>query len=330
MRLREIFAPSSLLLILFSLLLLPVACISRRVQVPRLVTPIQDATLFQLIDRVNETHKMLSLSARIDIQLESEVEAERGRSERYTTAVGRLVLAREKKVYLQIQAPVVKTNFAEFASDGSRFQLLVYPEKYRVMLVGTNNKRYAHSKNASARDERLRMAGALANIRPQHFTETLLFDPVVRESRENVLLEELRQVEEVAEAGATRRERAIRSYYVLSTMRQLADGGWRLDAHFWFDRNHGLTLVRRQIYEDEGRLVQDIAYSGFWREPKQGILLPSQISFSRPYDQYSARLYLNQSSVVLNNEVPATAFVLERPPDWGDDIQSVDLDRAPQ
>ena len=315
-------------IVLLFVVLACTACVSRKVGAPRLLTPIQDATLAELIERVNETRQMSSLIARIDIQLESEVEAERGQSERYATAVGRLVLAREKKVYLQIQAPIVKTNFAEFASDGSRFQLLVYPEKYRVMLTGTNDKLYINSKPAAERDERLRMAGALANIRPQHFTETLLFDPVVKDKQGDALLEEFRQVEDAMLPGSTRRERVIRSYFVLSTIKYSPDRGWWLSARFWFDRNHGLSLVRRQIYVDEGRLVEEVNYSGFWREPRQGMLLPSEISFSRPYDQYSARLYLNQSSVVLNNEVPAAAFVLEKPADWSDDVQVVDLDHA--
>ena len=114
-RLMVVTRRSAVLLIVLSVLLLDGACVSRRVQVPRLLTPIQESTLSELVERVNETQKMVSLMARIDIQLESQVEANRGQSERYTTAVGRWILARAKKVYLQIQAPVVKTNFAEFA-----------------------------------------------------------------------------------------------------------------------------------------------------------------------------------------------------------------------
>ncbi|MBI4469115.1 MAG: hypothetical protein HY650_07330 [Acidobacteria bacterium] len=301
---------------------------SRRVQVPRLLLPIQNAGLEELTARVNETGRMLSFTARFDIQLDSEIDAERGQSERFTTAVGRLILARPKKVFLQIQAPVVKTNFAEFASDGDRFQLLVYPERYRVMLVGTNTRSYSVSQPAAERDERLRMAGALANIRPQHFTETLLFDLLARDAESDVLIQEERQVEEAVPPGGSSRERLIRSYYVLSYILRSGQGAWRLSSRFWFDRNNGLTLVRRQIYHEDGRLVQDIGYSNYWRENRTGLLLPASITFSRPYDQYRAHLLLNSSSAAVNNEFPATAFMLSKPSEWGDEVQVIDLDRS--
>ena len=114
------------------------------------------------------------------------------------------------------------------------------------MLRGTNDKHYANSKSASERDERLRLAGALANIRPQHFTETLLFDLVVRESQENAFLEEQRSVEDLTAEGSNRRERVIRSYYILSTTRHSDDRGWWLTAKFWFDRILPRTLVHRE------------------------------------------------------------------------------------
>lgn len=268
-----------------------------------------------------------SLTSRIDIQLESELEADRGRTERYTTAVGRLTLARPRKVYLQIQAPVVKTNFAEFASDGSRFQLVVYPEPYRVMLIGSNDRKYTARSEAAARDERLRMAGALANIRPQHFAETILIDPILDDGQsEAIILEESRQVEEAVPPGGSRRERLIRSYYILSDMKREAPGPWSLKARCWFDRNNGLMLVRRQVYEEGGLLVQDIQYASYFRENHSGLLIPGSISFSRPYDQYSAHLILNSSTVALNSDLPETAFVLSKPTDWGDDVQVIDLD----
>ncbi len=306
------------------------ACVSRKIQVPRLLTPIQDATLGELRDRLNATQNLMSLSGRMDIQFQSEVEAKRGEGELYTTAVGRLVLARPHKVYVLIQLPIVRTNFAECASDGDRFQLIVYPEKYRVMLLGTNNKRYERPTPETALDERVRMAGALKNLRPQHFTEALMFDAINSDQESTVVREEVRQVEDDLRENAPRGSRVIRSYYVVSAMRNLAREGWQLSSKYWFDRNHALRLVRRQIFEDQGHLVEDIGYTDYWRENPVNLELPAIISILRPYDQYSVRIVLSQSSVVVNHEIPPNTFVLEKPEDWPESTQVIDLDRRPK
>jgi hypothetical protein len=304
------------------------ACTSRPVRVPVLLTPIEDATLDQLIEQINQYESIRTLTARVDFQFQSEKDAELGLARRYGTAEGLLVLARPGGIRLLIQAPVVKTKVAEMASDGKQFQVAVYPEDHRVFLQGTNDRTYEEKQPASENDARRKQAGAFARMRPQHFTHGLLIEPIDRRNAGlRAFLEEVRQVEDDTRPNAPRDGRIIRSYYDVSVIEVDLPGGARLVRKYRFDRTQNLLLVREQIFEGDGRLSQENRYDKFATHAQFDGFLPTQIVVSRPYDFYSVTIHFNRETIKLNGEVVANAFTLQKPPEWGDSVETIDLDK---
>jgi len=101
----------------------------------------------------------------------------------------------------------------------------------------------------------------------------------------------------------------------------------QLRRKYWFDRTERLMLVREQIYEGQGRLVQEVGYDRFTRHPQFEGFLPTRIRISRPYDNYSVTITVSPGTIKLNSEVPSQAFTLQKPEEWGDSVETIDLDK---
>lgn len=293
---------------------------------PQLVAPLSTATLEDLLARLNDFQRLRTLSARITIQFQTEA-PEYGLGKRYRTADGRLILARPANVRLLIQAPLVKTTIAEMASDGQRFQLLVYPEEHRLFVEGSNERDYTEREETLQRDPRWRDVGSLRHVRPQHITEALFWDPIAESpSPQLTTMEEFRQIEEESAPGQKPRS-VIRSYYILSILEQVGPHRARIRRKFWFDRARGLLLVRQQIFGESGEIRSEIHYEDFATAPNSSQLIPIEIRIARPYDRYSIRLGLDQTSLLINSEISQTLFHLEKPAEWGDSVRVIDLDK---
>ncbi|MCX7751230.1 MAG: hypothetical protein N2443_00010 [Blastocatellia bacterium] len=309
-------------------LLTSIGCglVSREVKVPQLVAPLSTATLEELLARLNDFQQVRTLSARVAIQFQTEA-PESGLGQRYRTADGRLILARPANVRLLIQAPLVKTTIAELASDGHRFQLLVYPEDHRLFVEGSNDRDYTEREEALQRDPQWREVGSLRRVRPQHITEALLWEPVDDgASNRLTTLEEFRQIEEERASGQKPRM-VIRSYYIISLLEPIGPNRARILRKFWFDRTRGLLLVRQQVFGEAGEIRSEIRYEEFATAPNSPYLIPVEIRIARPYDRYSVRLGLDRTSLVINGEVSEALFRLEKPAEWGDAVRTINLDR---
>jgi hypothetical protein len=305
------------------------ACISREVQVPILLTPMRDATVEELVGILSQFQAFQTLTARLDVQFQSEREREQGMSRRYRTAEGRLVLARPGKMRLQIQVPVVKTNIAELASDGERFEVLVHPQEYRTFIQGTNGRRYSQTPTSLKLDERRREAGGFGRIRPEHFTEALLLPPVnLQDAHTIIVKEEFPNVENDPRPNVPKGQRIIRTYSVMSVIEHSLGQKASLKRRYWFDRTRNLLLVRTQIYGDNGDLLAEVDFDDIIRPPQADGYVPTRIHIKRPHDDYSALLRLDAGTVSVNVDIPPQAFKLEKPPDWGDTVETIDLDKV--
>jgi hypothetical protein len=308
------------------LILLP-ACVSRRIDLPPIVPPSREAALSELIEIAQEGQKARTLIVRAELQFETLEKAEEGVGRRYRSGQGRVLLARPNFIRLNIEAPLLSVNIADMASNGDRFQLLIYPEEYRAFIEGSNEKSYTDQARQLDRNPKLQQAGPLVNIRPQHITQALFPQPIDLEDpdiepnmNEDIVLEDDDR------PGARKNQQIKRSYYVL-TVNVRGEPAPR--GKYWFDRTRDLTLVRYQHFDSKGRLVGDVRYSGALLppEPEVGLRLPSQIRIERPYDNYTLQMTLKPDSIMVNRDIPSTAFQLEPPPEWGDKIQHVDLDK---
>jgi len=310
-------------LVIGTLLLLS-SCISRGVNVPPFISPTSDATLSDLIVIVNQRREVQTLTARVDLQFETREGAEEGRLRRFRSAQGRIILARPESIRLQIEAPVLGVNLAEMASDGRRFQLLIYPEDYRALIVGSNDREYLERTREMETDPELKKAGPLVNIRPQHFTTAFLFDAInVQDPEIIAVMEEARRLVEDDSPGAKREQMVVKSYYVLSVIRR---GETSPRHQYWFDRSRGLELVGLKSFSREGLLLGDVTFSDYLPTALP-VTLPSRIYIVRPYDRYALLITMNSQTLELNRDIPETAFTLDAPTEWSDSVRRVDLDR---
>jgi hypothetical protein len=302
------------------------SCVSRRVDLPPLIPPTREATLSELIAIVNERQKAQTLILRADLQFVTRDKAEEGVGRRYRSGQGRIILSRPEHIRLNIEAPVLSVNIADLASNGDRFQLLVYPVEYRALIEGSNRKSYREQARKLDEDPELKKAGPLVNIRPQHFTEAFLFASIDAEDPDTIVIrDESRPLEDDDRPGARKEQKVIRSYYVLT----VAERGEQAPRRkYWFDRTRDMIMTRQQTFDDEGLLVGDLRFANYLPpEPKAGLRLPSEIEINRPYDDYTLRITVKPDSIEVNREIPDTAFILEPPPEWGDTIRRVDLDK---
>jgi hypothetical protein len=302
------------------------ACVSRRVDVPPFIPPAREATISELIEIVNQRQSVQSLIVKTDLQFETAEAAEAGVMRRYRSANGRFLLARPERIRLQIEAPILSVSIAEMASDGEHFQLLVYPQEHRALIEGSNRRSYVEEARKLDQDPELKKAGPLVNIRPQHFTDAFLFPPIDTENPDTfTFMEEARPLEDDDRPGARDGQKVVRSYYVLTVFRRGEQAPRR---KYWFDRTRNLALSRQQVFDSKGLLVGEITFSKYLPpERTAGEPFASEIRIHRPYDAYSLRITLQPDSLVLNRDIPPQAFSLEPPPEWGDSIRRIDLDR---
>ncbi|MCC6860633.1 MAG: DUF4292 domain-containing protein [Bryobacterales bacterium] len=174
--------------------------------------------------------------------------------------------------------PVVRNKAFDMVSNGKQFELYV-PARNRV-IVGANEVR-APAKNK------------LENLRPQHFQEALIIEPV-NPAREEAVLENLTDEENAA--------------YILHILSRQAGGRLQLARNLWFDRLN-LHLVRQQIFDASGDILTDARYREW--ETYDGIRFPKQIEINRPQDEYGVVMTVVKMDI--NKPLTDDKFALERP-----------------
>ena len=332
---------SVLIFILISVVLSVSGCglfgIRKKVQVPQLLAPLTEADTARLIAEVNRLASVRSIHGKVDIEFEDTSFAEVGVAEKYRRADGTVTLQRPGKIYLVISVPFIASDIAQMTSNGETFRVAILQgeERYKRFLKGTNDAAYEQLEmNGSAptsKDKKREMTGketvsALSNLRPQHLTEALLTSPIPDPSTTGLVYvrSEFYQEEPDTRPRANKSVRIVRGYYLLEETAQPANGEARLLRRFWFDRVNGIRLARLQTFDNRGALITDISY---WDEKPLGEtpqrVLPSRIEITRPRDKYKLRIvYQSPSSVVIEKEFQAEAFVLENR--W--QLPEVDLD----
>ena len=139
--------------------------------------------------------------------------------------------------------------------------------------------------------------------------------------------EEFQNPEPDPRPNAPKGRRIIRTYYVMSVIETAIRGKPLMRRRYWFDRTRNLLLVREQIFGDNGDLLADVSFDDIIRPAQFDGLIPTKIRINRPHDEYSVTLNLDAPTLSLNVEVPPQAFTLEKPADWGDTVETIDLDK---
>jgi hypothetical protein len=334
---KDVASRVVLSVVILSVLLFTSGCglfgAKRKISVDPLLTPLAEASKERLIQEVNRLATIKSIRGKVDIQFEDTSFASAGVADQYRLVDGDLTLQRPGKILLIIQFTFV--DIAQMASDGEHFSvaMLKGPEKYRRFVKGTNNASYpkladvepstATKANSQKQQTEKETVSALSNLRPQHLTDAFMIRPIDTGSSFIYAQSEYFQDEPDTRRQARKNGRVVRGYYLLEEF-SVNGSDAKLTRRFWFDRVEKIRLARVQTYDERGRLVTDISYSN---EKTVGngttASLPSRIEITRPQDQYKLSIsYQDSTSVELNREIPARAFVLENK--W--QLPELDLD----
>ena len=174
--------------------------------------------------------------------------------------------------------PVVRNKAFDMVSDGTNFKLYV-PARNRF-LVGRNEIDQP-SENK------------LENLRPQHFLEALLVQPVDA-NRDKLLLENFTDEDN--------------AFYILHVVHLNGGGQLQLDRTIWFNR-YNLTIARQLIFDAAGNILTDARYTE-WR-PYDNVAFPKHIEINRPHDEYAVVIDIVKMDI--NKGVSDDKFVLDQP-----------------
>lgn len=251
-------------------------CAVKRTHVVPAPRPALTAPLDELLRRIDsEREAVRTLNATVQL-LPTAGSEHTGVIEEYHDVRAFILAEHPGRIRLIGQAPLVRTNVFDMASDGERFELYI-PSKNKF-IVGTSRIEKPTKK-------------PIERLRPQHILDALFLPGRAAEAR---------VVGEENEVGGTR-------YYIVSVLRERGSA-LELEQKFWFDRAN-LELVRSQRFERGGRLVSDV----FWSDYGDfgGVRYPRSIRLVRPAEDYS--LTINIQKLALNETIPPEKFVLQRP-----------------
>ncbi|MGH9451344.1 MAG: LolA family protein [Terriglobia bacterium] len=251
---------------------------TRHIAPSALPGPPQAASESQLIARINaQSAAVESLVATVDLE-PSAGSVYSGVIKQYHDVKGFLLVRKPDFVRMTGQAPVVRTDIFDMASDGRQFSLYIPSE----------NKYYV-----GATDLPEKPGKALENLRPQHILDALLLrsiDP----AKDSYFVEDV--------------DRSTERDYVIAVLGPYAAGRVSLKRKIWFNRTN-LEISRVQIYGADGVCMEDVRYSDYG--DFGGVNYPARIAIRRPVEDYSLSITLLNAR--FNQPVPLSKFVLKKP-----------------
>ncbi len=257
------------------------ACVVRRRIITRKgakATPVLlTADKQTLIDRIARQYEAIhDFSATVDM-VPALGSSEKNHITEYKDVRGYILF--RKPAYIRIIGlyPVVRNKAFDMVSDGKTFRLYI-PAQNRF-IVGSNELT-VHSKNK------------FENLRPQHFLEALLVQPV--QPDEKVVFENF-----------TDEDNAV---YILHLVHTQPNGELVPHRSIWFNRLN-LRIARQLIFDPAGNILTDARYSD-WKD-FDGVPFPKQIDINRPQDEYA--VVLSVVKIEINRGVTDDKFALEQP-----------------
>lgn len=300
--------------------------VKKSVSVAQVLQPLENAETAQLLADVNRVAAVRSLKAKVDLEFEDLSAAGAGIAEKYKRADGTVYVQRPGQIYLTIEGPL-STKIAELASDGTQFRVAVMQgeERYRRFIMGTNSADYsrlqADDVENNGKPNRAKMmasdkkkVGVFSQIRPQHFTEGLLLNPIVppAENKFVYVKSETVNEEEDTRPNAKKGARVVRGYYLLDEVALNGDNTGHVLRRFWFDRYQGVRLARVQIFDAAGAMTTDVTYDLNKPVGESNTMLPTRMAVRRPQEKYGLVItYQSPSEVQLGKEFNSEIFVLQ-------------------
>jgi outer membrane lipoprotein-sorting protein len=272
------------------------ACLARR----RLITRIggstsqtlQTADTPELLEIVKTQYEAVNdFTATVDM-VPGLGTAEKNQITEYKDVRGYILFRKPADIRIIGLYPVVRNTAFDMVSDGLTFRLWL-PTKNQF-IVGRN-----------LIDQPSPVK--LENLRPQHFLDALLVEPVdIKASK--VMLENYTDADNAA--------------YVLTTVHEGPDGALIPVRDIWFSRID-LRLARQRIFDPDGNILTDARYTDW--HVYDGVPFPKHIEIDRPRDEYV--VVLDAVKVDINKGVANDKFVLDQPE--GTTLQTVGQNPPP-
>ncbi len=293
-----------------------------------------DAKEPELVAQINNLASVDSMFAKVYLKFEDNSFAEIGIAEKYKTADGEIVVQRPSSILLKVKVPIIKSDVAQMASDGTTFQVAVLQDggsgKYKKFVTGTNSEDYSALQEqvdemSNGNSELKRNVNAFAEMRPQHFIDAMLVRPV---NNSKYLYTTSTILQEEFDINAKKKSPlrwVLRGYYLYDEYEKGTDGRLNIVRRFWFDRVGGVRLARQQIFDAKGEIESDIVYGIEGNLTENGShRLPLQVELTRPKERYKMRItYQTPEKVLIGNQFPPGAFTLKNV--W--DLEELDLDK---
>jgi hypothetical protein len=203
--------------------------------------------------------------------------AEKSKITEYKDVRGYIIFRKPAALRMIGLYPVVRSKAFDMASSGAGFRLYI-PSK-NSFITGPN-------------DVIQLSANKLENLRPQHFLDALMVQPV-NAAADKVLIENLTDEDE--------------AFYILHIVRE-SGSQLGLLRTIWFNRVN-LQLERQIIFDGKGNILTDARYSE-WK-PYDNVPFPKHIEINRPQDEYG--VVLDVVKMDINKGVTDDKFVLEQP-----------------
>lgn len=302
------------LLLAILLTLIGTSCV-RKVTVPEPLPVKAPVSTGELVERINSYQEINIFWTNAGVQVRDYRTTDPKKAADLPEVNGILRFQRPEMVRMFVS--FLGKDIADMTSDGREFRLAVFwPNENRMFVRGSNFGQYRKLGADDLKQEtdpRLRKAGSLANIRPQHVTQAFMIRPIPMDGRVEVFREEARQAEREPSPGGAGSRFVEKTYYILYVLERNDSGKLVLQRKFWFDRTQeGTPMARQQIFENgEGRLGSDISYKNFFQVPNSDRRWARDVEIDRRNDGYGIRLRLDEPTVEFNRELPAKAFELE-------------------
>ena len=211
---------------------------------------------------------------------------EKSRVTEYKDVRGYIVFRKAADIRIIGLYPLVRNTAFDMVSNGADFKLYV-PVKNRF-LVGKNEIEQPSPNK-------------LENLRPQHFLEALLVQPVAPSAK--TLLENYTDEDN--------------AFYILHVVHE-SGGQLVLERTIWFSRVD-LRLARQITLDPAGNILTDAKYSE-WKQ-YDNVPFPKHVEIDRPRDEYA--VVLDVQKMDINKGVTDDKFVLTQP--QGTQLQTVGL-----
>jgi len=240
--------------------------------------PAEKASLSDLIASINAQSKAIqTMTATVDLE-PTTGSVYSGVIKEYHDVKSFILVQRPAMIRIVGQAPVVRTDIFDMASDGEEFWLFV-PSKHKFIVGKTGVQTPAKN--------------ALENLRPQHILEALLIPPVNADSEQIFRYE--------AEVGGRR-------YYIVGVLDKGDNGALNLKRQIWFDRED-LRIDRVEFFGSQGVYVEGVGYADYL--DFHGVRYPTRIKLNRPVEDYG--LSITVQKVNFNQPISPEKFELKQP-----------------